>query len=150
MTPTLAEFALEQPVAALELLRAGLRDRAGAGRVVDPRVDRAVGLAGAARDRGDQRAALVAQALAVVVARLRRRRGGGEGGERRRRRGRRGGVGEQLQRVAGLRGLEYLVVAPGARGEHPPRLLRFRALPLLGHRLALGLLDERVVALLLD
>src|SRR3954468_5410311 len=160
MTPTLAEFALEQPVAALELLRAGLRDRAGAGRPVDARVDRTVGLAGAARDGGDQRAALVAQALAGLVACL--RLGRGERRERRRRRGRGGRVGEQLQRLPGLGGLQHavvaaggggadpVVVAAGAGGHHPPRLLRLGALALLGDDLSLGLLLERVVALLLD
>src|SRR4051812_45753878 len=145
MTPTLAEFALEQPIAALELLRAGLRDRAGAGRAVDARVDRAVGLAGAARDGGDQRAALVAQALAGLVASL--RLGRGERRERRRRRGRRGRVREQLQRLPGLGGLQHVVVAAGAGGQHPPRLLRPGGPPLPRDDLPLGPLPERLASL---
>ena len=60
-------------------------------------------------DGGDERAALVAQALAALVGRSaaardgRRRGGRGEGGQRGRRGAAGAGVGEQLQRLAGLR-----------------------------------------------
>src|SRR3954447_20546269 len=112
MTPTLTESALEQPVPALELRGARRRDGGRSRLAVDAPVDRAVGLARAAGDRGDQRASLVAQPLAALVGRLAgrpRRRGGGrrrrEGGERGRRRGGLGlglrlGLAEELKRVA--------------------------------------------------
>ncbi len=76
-----------------------------------------MGLAGAARDRGDQRAALVAQALAGLVARL--RLGRRERGEGRRRRGWGSRVGEQLQRLAGLGGLQLFADATASPAPSP-------------------------------
>src|SRR4051794_7650275 len=153
MTPTLTQSAVEQAVAAFELVCARGGDRGGARLAVDAGVDGAVRLAGPAGDRGDERAPLVAQALAALVGRLARgargRGGGRRRGEGRKRRGRGRGVGEELQRVARRGRLQHVVVAPRARRQGAERLRRLRALPLLGHRLALRLLRERVIALLL-
>ena len=60
------------------------------------------------------------------------------------------GVGEQLQRVAGLGGLQDVVVAARARPQGVEGLGGLAALALGDDRLALGLEHERVVALLLD
>src|SRR4051794_39769676 len=126
MTPTLTQSAVEQAIAALELLGARGGDRGGARLPVDAAVDGAVRLAGAARDRGDERAALVAQALAALVGRLAREAGGGGGGRRRgegrERRGLGRGVGEELQRVARRGGPQHVVVAPRARPQGAERL----------------------------
>ena len=71
----LARLALEQAVAALELLDASPRStERRAGLAVDARVDRAVRLARPARHGGDERAALLAQPLAALVALARPRR----------------------------------------------------------------------------
>ena len=75
--------------------------------------------------------------------RRRERRQRGRGGRRRR-------LGEQLQRVAGLGRLQHVVVAAGARPQRAERLAGLAPLAALGDRLALGLEDQRVVALLLD
>ena len=64
--PPASDLALEQAVRALELLVGRLVDRRGADVAVDAGVDRAVRLAGAAGDRGDQRVTLGAQALAPL------------------------------------------------------------------------------------
>ena len=94
---------------------------------VDARVDRPVRLARAARQRGDQRLALLAQALAAArrrvsspgaTARRRRRaarRVGGAGAADRGRRRRRRRPAEQPELVAGLRGQQQVVEAAGRR-----------------------------------
>ena len=117
---------------------------------VHARVDRAVRLAGPAGDRGDQRVALGAQPLAALERGLRL---GGRGGRRRerRRRRRRRRLGEQLQRVAGLRRLQHVVVAAGARPQRAEALARPRpARRARRPRSPAELEIERVVALLLD
>ena len=146
------ELALEQLVGLLELLVRRLVDRLHADLAVDPRVDLAVRLAVAPRDQRHQVVALRAQALAPLERRLRlgrrhlhHRRERGQGG-----RDLRLGLREQLQRLAGLGGLQHLVVALGARPQRAERLLRLRALAPLGVLAAHGLEDQRVLALLLD
>src|SRR4051794_25447768 len=106
LTPLSAgELAGEEVVAALELLARRRADGRRAGRAVDPRVDRAVLLAGLARHLLDEPGALLAQALAAGERRLLdgdRRRGAGRAGvpaERRERRARLGLGGEQLHRL---------------------------------------------------
>ena len=63
---------------------------------------------------------------------------------------RRRGLGEQLQRVAGLGRLQDLVVAARARRQRAERLAGLAPLAALGHLLAHRPEIERVVALLLD
>ena len=76
-------FALEQAVGALELLDGRLGDRGRADVAVDARVDRAVLLARAAGDRATTSvAALLAQALALLVGGLARGRDGAEASRR--------------------------------------------------------------------
>src|SRR5688500_8293355 len=85
MAATLARgFALEQAVGPFELIDGRLGDRRRADVAVDARVDDAVLLPRAAGDRAHEVAALLAQALALLVGGLPR---GARGG----RRGRRGG-----------------------------------------------------------
>src|SRR5215203_3047652 len=90
--PPLGGLALEQAVAALELVDAGGGHGRGARLAVDAAVDRPVGLARTARDGRDERAPLVAQALPALVGGLPggprgAGGGGGEGEEGGRRRG---------------------------------------------------------------
>ena len=124
-------LALEQAVRLLELVVGRLVDRRRADVAVDARVDRAVRLAGAARDRGHERVALRAQALAPLEAvspsGLERRaaaRGRRERGQRRRRR--RAGSANSCSASPGCGRLQHVVVAARARPQRAERPRRPR------------------------
>ena len=129
-------------------------DRVGADVAVDAGVDRAVGLAGAAGDRGDQRVALRAQPLAALERASPARRGRRRGRRRERReRGRAAGGAGSANSCSASPGCVVCSTSSSRRAlDHSARNASpgLAALAALGHLLARRPSVQRVVALLLD